>query len=148
RRRRRDDRPVPPAEREARADRSLGASRRVPLVPRAGRGPGLRLGFLRAARALELPRRRAEARSGDRSRRSRVLDEPREGPPGGGPSQRVALAYCWFWVLAIAGSRSAAFGVPSPVTGSQPREASKPPSISTTSLLPVVMSCNGFCEPP
>ena len=36
RRRRRHDRPVPAAVAEARADRPLGASRRVPLVPRAG----------------------------------------------------------------------------------------------------------------
>ena len=51
RRRRGDDRPVPAAQLEAREDRPLGASRRVPLVPRAGRGARLRLGLLRAARA-------------------------------------------------------------------------------------------------
>ena len=73
RRRRRDDRPVPAAEREARHDRPLGAPRRVPLVPRAGRGARLRLGVLRPARALELPRRRAAPRSRDRPRRSRLL---------------------------------------------------------------------------
>ena len=64
RRRRRHDRPVPAAEREARDDRPLGAPRRVPLVPRAGRGARLRLGLLRPARPLELPRRRAAARRG------------------------------------------------------------------------------------
>ena len=37
---------------EARGDRPLGAPRRVPLVPRAGRGARLRLGLLRAARPL------------------------------------------------------------------------------------------------
>src|SRR5205823_804347 len=44
------------AERDAREDRPLGASGRVPLVPRAGRGARLRLRLLRAARPLELPR--------------------------------------------------------------------------------------------
>ena len=47
-------------------DRPLGAPGRVPLVPRAGRGARLRLGVLRAARALELPRRRAAPRRRDR----------------------------------------------------------------------------------
>ena len=59
--------------REARADRPLGAPRRVPLVPRAGRGARVRLGLLRPARALELPRRRAAPRGRDRPRRGRVL---------------------------------------------------------------------------
>ena len=54
-------------------DRPLGASRRVPLVPRAGRGAGLRLGLLGPARPLELPRRRAEARSRGRPRRRQLL---------------------------------------------------------------------------
>ena len=53
--------------REARADRPLGAPGRVPLVPRAGRGARLRLGLLRPARALELPRRRAAPRGRDRA---------------------------------------------------------------------------------
>src|SRR5581483_2802148 len=73
RRRRRDDRPVPPAEPEARHDRPLGAPGRVPLVPGAGRGARLRLGVLRAARALELPGGRAAPRGGNRPRRRRVL---------------------------------------------------------------------------
>ena len=60
--------------REACADRPLGAPRRVPLVPRAGRGARLRVGLLRAARALELPRGRAATRGRDRPRRRRVLD--------------------------------------------------------------------------
>src|SRR5215475_4652494 len=43
---------------------------------------------------------------------------------------------------ASSGTSTAAFGVPSPVTGSQPVPALKPsPPISATSLLPVVMSC-------
>ena len=46
RRRRGHDRPVSPAVGEARADRPLGAPRRVPLVQRAGRGARLRLGLL------------------------------------------------------------------------------------------------------
>ena len=54
-------------------DRPLGASRRVPLAPRAGRGARLRLGVLGAARPLELPRRRAAARRRSRSRGTRVL---------------------------------------------------------------------------
>ena len=64
---------------EARDDRPLGAPGRVPLVPRAGRGARLRLGLLRAARALELPRRRAAARRRDGPRRGRVL-APRSRP--------------------------------------------------------------------
>src|SRR5215208_6417528 len=51
RRRCRHDRAVPPTECEARDDRPLGASRRVPLVPRAGRGARLRLGLLGATRS-------------------------------------------------------------------------------------------------
>ncbi len=62
RRRRRDDRPVPPAELEARGDRPLGASGRVPLAPRAGRGARFRLRLRRPARPLELSRRRAAPR--------------------------------------------------------------------------------------
>ena len=46
---------------QARRDRPLGASGRVPLAPRAGRGARLRLRLRRPARPLELPRRRAEA---------------------------------------------------------------------------------------
>ena len=80
-------------------DRPLGASRRVPLVPRAGRGARLRLGLLRPARALELPRRRAEARgrrpaaapsptsgreqSADAARRVASVDRLRLGLPRG-----------------------------------------------------------------
>ena len=59
--------------REARGDRPLGAPGRVPLAPRAGRGARLRLGLRRAARPLELPRRRATPRRRDRPRRRRVL---------------------------------------------------------------------------
>ncbi len=77
RRRRRHDRPVPPAELEARDDRPLGAPRRVSLVPRAGRGDRLRLGLLRPARALELPRRRTAPRRGDRPWRRRLLSLPK-----------------------------------------------------------------------
>ena len=55
------------------ADRPLGPPRRVPLAPRAGRGARLRLGLRRPARALELPRRRAEARGRHRPRRRRLL---------------------------------------------------------------------------
>ena len=62
RRRCRHDRPVPPALLAARADRPLGAPGRVPLVPRAGRRDGLRLGLRRAARPLELPPGRAPRR--------------------------------------------------------------------------------------
>ena len=85
RRRRRHDRPVPPAVAEAHADRPLGAPRRVPLVPRAGRGARLRLGLLGPARPLELPRRRAAPRCRDRPRRRRLL-AIREGRPPGPPS--------------------------------------------------------------
>src|SRR5438132_454873 len=63
RRRRGHDRPVSAAEREAREDRPLGPSRRVPLVPRAGRDAGIRLRVLRPARAVVVPCRRAAARS-------------------------------------------------------------------------------------
>ena len=77
RRRRRHDRPVPPAVRTARCHRSLGASGRVPLAPRAGRGARVRLGVCRPARPLELPRRRAKARGRHRRRRRRVLSGPR-----------------------------------------------------------------------
>ena len=57
----------------ARGDRPLGAPRRVPLVPRAGRGARLRLGLLRPARPLVVPRRRAAPRGRDRPRRGRLL---------------------------------------------------------------------------
>jgi len=60
-------------EREARDDRPLGASRRVRVVPRAGRGARVRLRLLRPARALELPRRRAAPRGRNRPRRSLLL---------------------------------------------------------------------------
>src|SRR5262249_40294640 len=53
---------VPAAEREARHDRPLGASRRVRLVPAAGRGSRLRLGVLRPARSLVISSRRAARR--------------------------------------------------------------------------------------
>ena len=59
--------------REARGDRPLGAPRRVPLVPRAGRGTRLRLGVLGPARALVVPRGRAAPRGRDRPRRRRLL---------------------------------------------------------------------------
>ena len=65
----------------------------------------------------------------------------RERPAEAGPSSflRCCKPYPF---LASAGSRLAAFGVPRPVTASQPLTASKPaPPISDTSLLPVVMSC-------
>ena len=62
-------------------DRPLGAPRRVPLVPRAGRGARLRLGLLRAARPLVVPRGRAAPRRRNRTRRRRVLEE--RGPPRG-----------------------------------------------------------------
>ena len=42
-------------------DRPLGAPRRVPLAPRAGRGARVRLGLRGPARPVELPRRRAAA---------------------------------------------------------------------------------------
>ena len=54
-------------------DRPLGASGRVPLAARAGRGARLRLRVLGPARALELPRGRAAARCGHRPRRRRLL---------------------------------------------------------------------------
>ena len=70
---------------EARDDRPLGAPRRVPLVPRAGRGARLRLGLLRAARPLELT---APTSSGTRprpaaapSRTSKRKGRPEERPP-------------------------------------------------------------------
>ena len=92
RRRRGHDRPVPPAVREARADRPLGAPRRVPLVPRAGRGARLRLGLLGPAGSLVVSSRRAASRGRNRSRRSRVLDGKRVAS-GGDPlslSSRVS----------------------------------------------------------
>ena len=73
RRRRRHDRPVPPAVGQARPDRPLGASGRVPLVPGAGRGAGLRLRLQRAARPLVLSRRRAAPRSRERRPSRRLL---------------------------------------------------------------------------
>ena len=72
-RRRRHDRPVPAAEREARDDRPLGAPRRVPLAPRAGRGARVRLGLRGPARPLELPRRRAAPRRRVGARCRRLL---------------------------------------------------------------------------
>src|SRR5262249_15416422 len=71
--RRRHDRPVPPAVRQARADRPLGAPRRVPLVPRARRSAGLRLRLLRSARPLLVPGRRATTCSRVGPRRGSVL---------------------------------------------------------------------------
>ena len=73
RRRRGHDRPVPAAVVAPRADRPLGAPRRVPLVPGAGRGHGLRLRLLGPARPLVVPRRRAAPRGRDRPRRRRLL---------------------------------------------------------------------------
>ena len=70
-------------------DRPLGASRRVPLVPRAGRGARVRLGVLRPARALVVSSGRAAPRGRDRPRRSRLLK--REGRPAAAPSLRVTL---------------------------------------------------------
>ena len=70
--------------REARDDRPLGAPRRVPLVPRAGRGARLRLRLRRPARALELPRRRAAPRRRDRPRRRRLLTVPSRRRAGSG----------------------------------------------------------------
>ena len=66
-------------------DRPLGAPRRVPLVPRAGRGARLRLGLLGPARPLELPRRRAAPRRRDRPRRRSLLTwvSGRRSAPGG-----------------------------------------------------------------
>ena len=58
---------------QARRDRPLGASGRVPLAPRAGRGTRFRLGLRRPPRPLELPRRRAEARRRHGRRRRRLL---------------------------------------------------------------------------
>ena len=56
-------------------DRPLGASRRVPLVPRAGRGARVRVGVLRPARTLVVSRGRAAPRGGNRTRRRRVLSD-------------------------------------------------------------------------
>ena len=84
RRRRRHDRPVPPAFGEARGDRPLGAPGRVPLVPRAGRGARVRLGLLGPARALVVPRRRAAARGRDGPWRSRSLAPTRRPARGAG----------------------------------------------------------------
>ena len=81
RRRRRDDRPVPPAVGQARPDRPLGASGRVPLVPGAGRGARLRLGLQRAARPLELPSRRAAPCGRDGPRRGRLLESAQRPEP-------------------------------------------------------------------
>ena len=98
RRRRGHDRPVPAAELEAREDRPLGAPRRVPLVPRAGRGARLRLGLLRAARA-----QLATARTSSATRpRPAAAPSPywapwhavsgkERGPPEGGPLSRGLL---------------------------------------------------------
>ena len=60
-------------------DRPLGAPRRVPLAPRAGRGARLRLGLRRPARALELPRRRAE-HAADTGRGAVATDSSAEEP--------------------------------------------------------------------
>ena len=59
--------------REARDDRPLGAPRRVPLVPRAGRGARFRLRLLRAARPFQLSRGRAAPRRRNRPQRGRLL---------------------------------------------------------------------------
>src|SRR4029453_15569023 len=83
--RRRHDRPVPTAELEARANRPLGASGRVPLVPRTGGGAGLRLRLLGPTGALVVQGRRAAPRRGRRPRRSRLLESPlvqRHAEPG------------------------------------------------------------------
>ena len=64
---------------------TAGSSGRVPLVPRAGRGARFRLGVRGAARALELPRRRAKARCGHGPRRGRVLNEDERRAASGGP---------------------------------------------------------------
>ena len=77
RRRRRHDRPVSAAELEARADRPVGAPRRVPLVPRAGRGARFRLGLLGSARALVVSGGRAAACGRNRPRRRRLLADSR-----------------------------------------------------------------------
>ena len=79
--------------REARADRPLGASRRVPLAPRAGRGARLRLGLRRPARALELPRRRAAARGRDRPRRGRLLTRTSRATAGLDPERQSDLRH-------------------------------------------------------
>ena len=89
RRRRRDDRPVPAAVAEARDDRPLGAPGRVPLAPRAGRGARLRLGVLRAARALVVPRGRAAPRGRDRPRRSRLLENDGGRPKAASVTLRI-----------------------------------------------------------
>ena len=93
RRRRRDHRPVPPAEREARAHRPLGAPGRIPLVPRTGRGARLRLRFLGPARALELPRRRAAPRRTG-ALADPGIDEEVRSPAGARPTRQRGRAGC------------------------------------------------------
>ena len=63
-----------PSPKHAEIDRWVHPGR-VPLVPRAGRGVGLRLRLLRPAGALLVPRRRAAPRCRDRARRRRILRE-------------------------------------------------------------------------
>ena len=65
-----------PSSKHATIDRWVHPGR-VPLAPRAGRGPRLRLGVRRAARPLELPGRRAAARGRHGPRRGRVLNDAR-----------------------------------------------------------------------
>ena len=91
RRRRRHHRPVPAAVVTPRDDRPLGAPRRVPLVPRAGRGDGLRLGLLGTARPLVVPRRRAAPRRRDRPRRRSPTARRQDGGsrPTSGSSPRL-----------------------------------------------------------
>ena len=61
---------------EARADRPVGAPRRVPLVPRAGRGARVRFGVLRPFGSFVLPCRRAAACGGNTARGWRRLVVP------------------------------------------------------------------------
>src|SRR6185295_632154 len=90
-----------PAELTSCANRPLGSSRRVPLVPRAGRGPRLRIRFFRSARALVVPRGRAAACGRNRPRRRRLLARRREGPPKGGPSPSNELVLVERYALAL-----------------------------------------------
>ena len=86
RRRRRHDRPVPPALGEARDDRPLGAPRRVPLVPRAGRGPRLRLGLLRTASSAA-----GTAPTSSATRRKQAAEQSRTRKKEGRPEERPSL---------------------------------------------------------
>ena len=72
RRRRRHDRPVPPALRQACADRPLGAPRRVPHVPRGGRA---RWASARSSRARSSARRTGDEQR-TRPRRPRASRRP------------------------------------------------------------------------